>query len=70
MTEELQFDKVEEEIFIPTYELDICVRDGAGNPTGRRRYFRTHKPSSLVTWFFKNSLPPSRRRKRNKKSKK
>lgn len=54
----------EEEIFVPTYELDICERDGAGNPTGRRKRYKTHKPSSLAWWFFKNSSPPPRRNKK------
>jgi len=61
----------EEEVFIPMYELDICEREGAGNPTGRRKRFKTHKPSSLAGWFFKNSLPPLRRKhKKNDKKKK
>ena len=54
----------EEEVFIPMYELDICERDGAGNPTGRRKRYKTHKPSSLAGWFFKNAAPPLRRHKK------
>jgi len=75
MTEELKLDveqeaPEEEEIFIPMYELDICERDGAGNPTGRRKRYKTHKPSSLAGWFFKNSLPPLRRRRKKNNTKK
>jgi hypothetical protein len=62
--------KDEEEIFIPMYELDICVRNGAGDPTGKRRRFKTHKPDTLAAWWYRNTLPPARRKRKHPNNKK
>ena len=60
----------EEVVFIPTFELDMCVRDGAGNPTGKRKSIQTHDTNVLAEFFWKNSLPPLRRKRRKPNNKK
>lgn len=37
-------------------EITLQVRDKAGNPTGKTRYFRTHSPEKLCSFFEQNAF--------------
>lgn len=46
-----------------SYEIDLVLRDSKGNPTGKRKSFKTDDPLSLWQFYMRNQGRPKKRKK-------
>lgn len=54
----------------PSLEINLIVRDSEGNPTGRRKSFRTNSPFKLWSFWARHQGRPKRKKNKPKKGEK
>ena len=48
------------------FEIEIHIRDSQGNPTNKKKSYRTNSAFDLFTWFNKNSFSPRKKKRKDK----
>lgn len=62
MSEELNFVRLASDE--QPFEIEILVRDSEGNPTGKKKTFKTDNPHKLWEFYNRHQGRPKRRKKR------
>jgi len=62
MSEELNFVRLASDE--KPYEIEILVRDSEGNPTGKKKTFKTDDPHKLWEFYNRHQGRPKRRKKK------
>jgi hypothetical protein len=52
-----------QEVFVPTFEINLVVRNALGVPTGGRKEFSTNSPDSLFAFWMRHQGKPKRKKK-------
>ena len=55
----LQF--IPKEDFIPTFEIELEIKDSQGRPTGKRKTFSTSDPYKLSEFYLRHQGKPKKR---------